>query len=100
MLMLTVKTGEYVMIGDEIKIRLEDVGGGHIRVGVEAPRELTVLRQLLYEEQHPDQPRHLYSKSHMARKADQVRADRRARQTAFEAAKKLAARKEPAPAVP
>lgn len=44
MLVLTRKVNEEILIGDNIRIKIVDIGAGRIRVGISAPREITVLR--------------------------------------------------------
>jgi carbon storage regulator len=45
MLVLTRKAGEKIWIGDNVCVTVLDIGGGKVRVGVEAPREVPVHRQ-------------------------------------------------------
>ncbi|WP_082789031.1 carbon storage regulator CsrA [Desulfolucanica intricata] len=49
MLVLTRKKNESVMFGEEIKITILDIRGDSIRLGIEAPKKLTVLRGELYQ---------------------------------------------------
>lgn len=50
MLVLTRKPGEKIMIGEDIVITfLENRGGEGIRIGIEAPRHLTVKREEIFE---------------------------------------------------
>jgi carbon storage regulator len=49
MLILTRKKDESLRIGDDIVITVVSVGGGHVRLGIEAPRELPVHRSEIYE---------------------------------------------------
>jgi len=44
MLVLSRKQGETIPIGDDIKITVVRTKGDRVRVGIEAPREITVLR--------------------------------------------------------
>jgi len=44
MLVLTRKASEEILIGDDIKITLVRVRGNSVRVGIEAPREIRVVR--------------------------------------------------------
>lgn len=44
MLVLTRKVNEEILIGDNIRIKIVDIGNGRIRLGISAPREVTVLR--------------------------------------------------------
>lgn len=44
MLVLTRKIGESIVIDDNIRITVLDVGHGRIRLGIEAPRDVPVHR--------------------------------------------------------
>lgn len=44
MLVLTRKADEQILIGDDIKITLVRVRGNSVRVGIEAPRDVRVVR--------------------------------------------------------
>jgi carbon storage regulator CsrA len=48
MLILTRRVGESLMIGDEIKVTVLDVKGNQIRLGVQAPKTVTVHREEIY----------------------------------------------------
>lgn len=50
MLVLTRKEGETIAIGDEIEIKVLRIDGDQIRLGIVAPRQLTVLRGELLKE--------------------------------------------------
>ncbi len=49
MLVLTRKEGEGIIIGDDIKITIVELKGGGVRVGIDAPRDLKVHRQEVFE---------------------------------------------------
>lgn len=49
MLVLTRKTGEGIIIGDDIKITVVELKGGGVRIGIDAPREMKVHRQEVYD---------------------------------------------------
>jgi carbon storage regulator len=49
-LVLSRKVGERILIGDKITITVVKIGHGGVRVGVEAPPELAVVREELAEE--------------------------------------------------
>ncbi len=44
MLVLSRSIGEKILIGDDIVISVEDMRYGQVRIGIEAPREITVHR--------------------------------------------------------
>lgn len=48
MLVLTRKLGESVTIGDNIKISVIDIKGRQVRLGIEAPPEMTIHREEIY----------------------------------------------------
>jgi carbon storage regulator len=45
MLVLSRKTGESFSIGDTIKIKIVEIKGGQVRLGIEAPAEFRILRE-------------------------------------------------------
>jgi len=49
MLILTRKTGETITIGDNIQIQVLSVKGGQVRIGIDAPREVLVNREEVFE---------------------------------------------------
>ncbi len=49
MLILTRRSGEAVIIGDNVRIAVLDIRGNQVRLGVEAPREVTVHREEVYQ---------------------------------------------------
>lgn len=69
MLILTRRVGETVMIGDEVTITVLGVKGNQVRVGINAPKAVTVHREEIYDRikqeklggpvsaQQPSQPR-------------------------------------------
>lgn len=48
MLILTRKVGECIRIGDTIEIKVLEVNRNNVRIGVEAPRNISVLRDEVY----------------------------------------------------
>jgi carbon storage regulator len=44
MLVLTRKPGESIRVGDDITLTVLDVRGGHIKLGIEAPADVRILR--------------------------------------------------------
>ena len=49
MLILTRKLGETIRIGNNIKITVSDIKGKQIRIGIDAPRDVTVHREEVYQ---------------------------------------------------
>ena len=49
MLVLTRKAGEGIIIGDDIKITVVELKGGGVRIGIDAPREMKVHRQEVFD---------------------------------------------------
>ena len=49
MLVLTRKQGETILIGDDIKITVVAVNGDAVRIGIEAPKHIKILRAELVE---------------------------------------------------
>jgi len=56
MLILTRKKGEAIAIGDNIQIQVLNVKGGQVRIGIDAPREVTVNREERLEAVSTDTP--------------------------------------------
>lgn len=50
MLMLTQKEGQWITIGDNIRIFISEARDGKARLGIEAPREVKILRDQLHPE--------------------------------------------------
>jgi carbon storage regulator len=51
MLVLSRKVGEKFWIGDNIAITVVRISGGGVRIGIEAPEDLSVVREELKEAQ-------------------------------------------------
>ncbi len=49
MLILSRKSGESLVIGENIKVRILEIKGDSVKIGIDAPRETTVHRQEVYE---------------------------------------------------
>ena len=51
MLVLTRKSNQTIMIGDEIEVSVLSIMGDKVRIGIEAPRAVPILRREVYVEQ-------------------------------------------------
>lgn len=58
MLILTRRVGETLMVGDEVTVTVLGVKGNQVRLGVNAPREVAVHREEIYEriQREQDEP--------------------------------------------
>lgn len=50
MLIITRKKGESLMIGDDIEITISKIEDGSVKIGIQAPKEVSILRKELLEE--------------------------------------------------
>ena len=59
MLVLTRKSNQSIMIGDEIEVSVLAIMGEKVRIGIQAPRDVPVFRKEVYleiQEQPPSEP--------------------------------------------
>jgi carbon storage regulator len=56
MLVLTRKSNQSIMIGDDIEVSVLSVMGDKVRIGIQAPQEIPVFRTEIYLEIHRDEP--------------------------------------------
>ena len=57
MLVLTRQRGEKIMVDDNIIITIIEVRGDKVRIGIEAPRDVSVHREEIYDEIQRDNQR-------------------------------------------
>lgn len=48
MLVLTRRTNESLMVGEEIRITILSIKGNQVRIGIEAPKDIPVHREEVY----------------------------------------------------
>lgn len=49
MLILTRKVGEALRVGDDVSLTVLGVKGSQVRIGIDAPREVAVHREEIYQ---------------------------------------------------
>lgn len=49
MLVLTRKPGQSIMIGDGVEVQVLSVGGEKVRLGITAPRDVSIFRNEVYD---------------------------------------------------
>jgi carbon storage regulator len=54
MLVLTRRVGESILIGPDIEVRVLELHGRQVRIGVQAPRDVTIVRDELVRDDGPD----------------------------------------------
>lgn len=50
MLVLTRKTGQKLIIADDIEITILETRGESVKIGINAPKNVTIFREEIYEE--------------------------------------------------
>lgn len=50
MLVITRKQGESILIGEDIEINISKIEDGSVKLAINAPRKMTILRKELYKE--------------------------------------------------
>lgn len=56
MLVLSRQKNEVIMIGDDIEVKVADVRGNKVRLGITAPKDIPVHRKEVYDKINSGQP--------------------------------------------
>jgi carbon storage regulator len=72
MLVLTRKKGQSIVVNDNIEITVLDVQGDQIRIGIEAPKEISVHRKEVYLEIQEENRKAAESKAISATALDEI----------------------------
>lgn len=48
-MLLSRKLGETIIVGDEVRITVLGIKGGQVRIGMEAPTDITIHREEIYQ---------------------------------------------------
>jgi len=60
LLILTRKTGEGIVLGNDIIIKVFEIEGDRVKIGIEAPKTTKVLRLELYEDISKENKKAIY----------------------------------------
>ena len=72
MLVLTRKSNQSIMIGDDIEVSVLSVMGEKVRIGISAPRDIPVFRKEVYLEIQQDRATAAARQARRRRRADQA----------------------------
>jgi carbon storage regulator len=68
MLVLSRRLGETLIIGDDVKITVLGISGNQVRVGIAAPKDVSVHREEVYNRIQTEQPEQITDKQHKVKK--------------------------------
>ena len=80
MLVLTRKIGESIIINDDIEVKVLEVDGGSVRLGIEAPQKVRVFRKEIQDAIREENIKAARETSHLVNKIkqlDQKRKDKK-----------------------
>jgi carbon storage regulator len=77
MLVLTRKSNQSIMIGDEIEVSVLAIMGEKVRIGIEAPRKVPVFRKEVYIEIQQERATE-QEREHVDQALDRLKANERA----------------------
>lgn len=56
MLVLSRRIGEMLKVGDDVEIHILDIGRGQVRIGIDAPRSVNIVRSELLDRAPSERP--------------------------------------------
>lgn len=56
MLVLSRKPGEKILVGDSVTVTVVRIGPNTVRIGIEAPRDMNIVREELADRTEPEAP--------------------------------------------
>jgi carbon storage regulator len=68
MLVLSRRAGERIQIGDQVEVTVVRIGPGMVRIGVEAPQQMQVLREEVRKAGRADRAREKATSQRSSRK--------------------------------
>lgn len=72
MLVLTRKIDQSIMIGDDVRIVIVDIRGDQVKIGIDAPRDISVHRQEVYLDIQQENKRAALTKKFNVRELEEV----------------------------
>ncbi len=63
MLCITLRKGDYVTIGDDVVVQIEQLGGERVHLNISAPREVPIVRGKVLERGGGERPECVFGKA-------------------------------------
>lgn len=75
MLILTRKIGQSLIIGDDIEVKIVSIDGENIKIGISAPKDVSVVRKELLEVKDENKKAALIDKSSLKKLEKLIKKD-------------------------
>ncbi|MFU0782863.1 MAG: carbon storage regulator CsrA [Thermoanaerobacterium thermosaccharolyticum] len=75
MLILTRKIGQSLIIGDDIEVKVVGIDGENIKIGISAPKDVSVMRKELLEVKDENKKAALIDKSSLKKLEKLIKKD-------------------------